>query len=380
VKRIVGWPEGSEELPMVDVYLPMMKAAAIITAGQLHLFEALADGPLPAARLAERTGASEVGVGHLADFLVSIGYLTEGPEGFANSRRAARWFTSGGDVDYTAGLHWTAESWGLMGQLTDAVRRGAPAKPLWASMQERPHWGPIFSRYMMAFARHLGPDLLARVAVPEGARRLLDLGGSHGLNSVAFCRRYPALEAVIVDFPEALTQTEAMLEREGLSNRIGVRPGNLLEGDWGDGYDLVLYLSVAHNQTAEDNRRVLAHIGRVLRPGGLLVIHEYLTGAPLDVYDAAFRLTLLTETATRTYSLEELSGWLEEAGFEPPVRQDLSPREKGSLLFALRPGGGAVRSAARPAAVSRDTSDPTLLPVSGGEARGIPPPSQDMVP
>lgn len=336
MKRIVGWPEGSEELPMVDVYLPMMKAAAIISAGQLHLFEALAGGPLPAARLAERVGASEAGLRHLADFLIAIGYLTEGPEGLANAPRAARWFTSSGDVDYTAGLHWTAASWGLMGHLTAAVRQGAPQQTLWATMQERPEWGPTFSGYMMAFARHLGPDLLARVRPPEGARRMLDLGGSHGLHSVGFCRRYPALESVIVDFPSALTRTEAMLVREGLESRVSVRPGNLLDGDWGQDYDLVLYLSVAHNQTAEDNRRVLAQIGSVLRPGGLLVIHEYLTGTPLDVYDAAFRLTLLTETATRTYSQQEFEGWLAAAGFEPPVREDLSPREKGSLLFATR--------------------------------------------
>ena len=223
-----------------------------------------------------------------------------------------------------------------MGQLTAAVRQGAPEKTLWESMQERPHWGPIFSSYMQAFARHLGPDLLRQVTLPDGARRMLDLGGSHGLHSVGFCRAYPALASVIVDFPSALTETEAMLAREGLSSRVTVKPGDLLHGDWGTGYDAVLYLSVAHNQTPEDNRRVLAHIGSVLRPGGLLVIHEYLTGAPLDVYDAAFRLTLLTETATRTYGFEEFSGWLTAAGFDPPRRVDLEPREKGSLLLATK--------------------------------------------
>jgi predicted O-methyltransferase YrrM len=223
-----------------------------------------------------------------------------------------------------------------MGQLTAAVRQGAPAKTLWASMQERPHWGPVFSSYMQAFARHLGPELLRLVEVPDGARRMLDLGGSHGLHSVGFCRKHPGLESVIVDFPSALTETEAMLAREGLSSRITVRPGDLLHGGWGDGYDLVLYLSVAHNQTAADNAQVLRHIGAVLRRGGLLVIHEYLSGAPLDVYDAAFRLTLLTETATRTYGEAEFAGWLADAGFEPATRVDLSPPEKGSLLLARR--------------------------------------------
>ena len=153
---------------------------------------------------------------------------------------------------------------------------------------------------------------------------------------MAFCRAYPELRSVIVDLPSALTQTEASLTEAKLSERISLRPGNLLEGDWGAGYDVVFYLSVAHNQTAQDNARVISHIGKVLRPGGLLLIHEYLTGAPLDIYDAAFRLTLLTETATRTYSFEEISSWLAASGFETPVRIDLEPREKGTLITAIK--------------------------------------------
>ena len=321
---------------MVDVYLPMMKAAAIISAGKLRLFEALTDGPLTIPELAKAINASEIGAGHLADFLVAVGYLTLSAGRVGNAPHTARWFTGKGGVDYTAGLLWTAESWSLMSNLTQAVRQGAPEKTLWESMQERPTWGPIFSRYMHAFAQHLGPDLLARVSLPDGATRLLDLGGSHGLHSIGFCRKYPALSAVIVDLPSALTETAGTLAEANLSSRISLRPGNLLEGDWGDGYDAVFYLSVAHNQTADENRRVIEHIARVLRPGGLLLIHEYLTGAPLDLYDAAFRLTLLVETATRTYSFEELSGWLTASGFETPSRVDLEPREKGSLLVTTR--------------------------------------------
>jgi SAM-dependent methyltransferase len=320
---------------MVDIYLPMMKAAAVISAGQLRLFEALADGPLDAAQLARAIGASEVGTGHLADFLVAVGYLELNERGFSNAPHTTRWFTGKG-LDYTAGLLWTAESWSLMSNLTSAVRQGAPEKTLWQSMQERPHWGPIFSSYMHAFARHLGPDLLERVQLPSTARRLLDLGGSHGLHSIAFCQRYRQLSAVIVDLPSALTQTEETLAEAKLDDRISLRPGNLLDADWGDGYDVVFYLSVAHNQTADDNQRVIEHIGRVLRPGGLLLIHEYLTGEPLDLYDAAFRLTLLVETATRTYSFDEIAAWLHRGGFEAPTRIDLSPREKGSLLVALK--------------------------------------------
>ena len=41
-KPDVCQPTGSAELAMLDVYMPMMKSAAILSAGQLGLFEALA--------------------------------------------------------------------------------------------------------------------------------------------------------------------------------------------------------------------------------------------------------------------------------------------------------------------------------------------------
>jgi hypothetical protein len=45
---------------------------------------------------------------------------------------------------------------------------------------------------------------------------------------------------------------------------------------------------------------------------------------------------LLVETATRTYSYEEIAGWLTSNGFGAPNRLDLDPREKGTLLTAIR--------------------------------------------
>jgi O-methyltransferase domain len=331
-----NWPTDFEALPMVDVYLPMMKAAAIVSAGQLGLFEALSQQPLTLSELTKAIGASEFGVSHLTDFLLAVGYLEREGGRLKNAPHSTRWFTKAGNVDYTAGLLWTAESWTLMSGLTAAVKRGAPAKTLWESMREQPHWGPAFSSYMHAFAQHLSPDILQATRLPDNAKRMLDLGGSHGLHSIGFCKKYQALESWIVDLPESLTDTARTVDAHGLTGRIHVKPGNLLAGEWGENYDVVLYLSVAHNQTAADNAKVFGDIGKSLRRGGTLIVHEYLTGAPMDVYDAAFRLTLLVETATQTYSLSEYQAWLEAADFEAPHVIELQPREKGSLLVAVK--------------------------------------------
>lgn len=335
-KPDVCQPTGSAELAMLDVYMPMMKSSAIISAGRLGLFEALASGPLSVPQLAEKIQSSLKGTAALADFLIALGYLEKQGERVANTASTQRWFTSVGQVDYTPGLLWTHEAWPMMGGLAEAVRSGHPEKTLWDAMVEQSHLGELFSSYMAAFASDLGPDLLKHVPVSSEHQRLLDLGGSHGLHAIRFCQRYPQLEAVIVDLPSALTETGATIEKERLSDRIRLSPGDLQAQDWGSEHDLVFYLSVAHNHTAEENRHVIARIGKTLSPGGLLVIHEYLAETPLDALDAAFRLTLLVETGTQTYRYEDYCNWLTAAGFESIERIDLDPREKGSLIMARR--------------------------------------------
>jgi SAM-dependent methyltransferase len=329
-------PTGTAELPMLDVYMPMMKSAAIVSAARMGLFEALADGALEVDVLAGRLAADAQGTRTLADFLVALGYLTKSAARYANTDSTQRWFTRAGQIDYTPGVLWTHEAWAMMGDLSSAVTAGTPQRSLWDTMRDKPHLGPLFSRYMQAFAQDLGPDLIAHVPVTDRHTRLLDLGGSHGLHSIRFCQHYRQLNAVIVDMPSALTDTAQTAAQEGLSDRISLHPANLLDLDWIQPCDIVLYLSVGHNQHESDNRRVLAEIAQSLRPGGLLVIHDYLADDPLNAFHAAFRLTLLYETGTRTYSDEEYRGWLREAGFSSVSRIDLNPLEKGSLLLAWR--------------------------------------------
>jgi len=60
-KPDVCQPTGTAELPMLDIYMPMMKSAAIVAAARLGLFEALSSGPLESDVLAQRTGADPAG-------------------------------------------------------------------------------------------------------------------------------------------------------------------------------------------------------------------------------------------------------------------------------------------------------------------------------
>jgi SAM-dependent methyltransferase len=323
-------------LPMMGAYMPMMTAGALAAAGRIGLFEQLATGPLTLSDLALSLGKNIVGVERLTDFLVALQYLDRRDELIGNAPETMRWFTSRGVIDYGSGLAWTADAWNIMDDLSDAIARGGPDQSLWQRMHLKPSLGEDFSRYMCAFAQHLAPDILSAVEIPQGASRLLDLGGSHGHHSMAFAKTYPELSAVIVDLESALTDTRGRIEQEGLDGRVSIRSGDVRDGDWGADYDVALYLSIAHNMSLEENEEIFRQLADVIRPGGVLVIHDYPRETTPALFETAFRLTLLVETGTRTYSYDELSKLLTLAGFSQLQLKVLAPAEKGALIIACR--------------------------------------------
>jgi SAM-dependent methyltransferase len=320
--------------PMMEAYLSMMRASALIAAERIGLFEALAGGFVAPDALAHRLDVSEIGLGRLADLLVETGHLERRGTSLGNTPATMRWFTSRGEVDFSAGLAWTADAWTIMSELPDAVRRGAPVQLLWDRMDADPALGMRFSRYMRAFAEHLTPDLLRLVDLPADAARLLDLGGSHGIHATSLCQQYPRLHSVIIDLESALRDTETSIDAMGLGDRISVRPADIRACDWGGEYDVILYLSVAHNLYAHENQRIFRHARSVLRPGGKLIIHDYPRETTPALFGAAFGLTLMVETGTRAFTYAELWDMLTKSGFSTIARHVLLLAEKGTIIIA----------------------------------------------
>lgn len=326
----------ADVVPMMEAYLPMMKSSAMVTAAELGVFHHLHRGPSTAEEAAAALGTHARGMRALLDGLTAFGLLTRDGARYANTPFIRDHFTPAAKSDFTPGLLWTAEAWKIMEGLTDAVRRGGPAVTMWEQMKTRPRMGELFSRYMEAFARYFRDDVQASVPVPKHARRLLDIGGSHGLHAVAFCQNHPNLECVVFDFADSLHATPAVIASHGLTERIALRAGDATVDDVGTGFDVVLLLSVLHNQDDAQTRTLVEKAFRALQPGGLIVIHEHFQGAHPLPFASAFDLTLLVEVGTALKDPHVLDGMLRGAGFARVERKDLQPVEKGSMVLAWK--------------------------------------------
>jgi SAM-dependent methyltransferase len=168
----------------------------------------------------------------------------------------------------------------------------------------------------------LAAGWLARaLKLPDGATRMLDIGGSHGYFSVALCRRYPQLSAVVLDLPQAVAEAAPLLSAEEMGDRVAHRAGDALTDELGtEEYDLILAFSLVHHFDAETNRRLAARCAGALRPGGIYVIGDLVRpdsprgASAMDLfYDLYFALT----SQSGLWSTEEMAEWQRSAGLVP---------------------------------------------------------------
>ncbi|MEU6777078.1 methyltransferase [Streptomyces sp. NPDC046759] len=301
--------------PIDEVIGGTIHYAALTTAAKLGLFATLEErGPLSAEELAQAVGATADGIRAVADVVAVLGWLTREDGRYRNGPLAERWLGEKVEYDFTPALLWAYELINVMWELPQAVRDGKPAESLWERWENNPDAGRDFSEYMKIKSRLTVDSIVDAVELPEGARKLLDLGGSHGLHSMAMCRRHPELTATIMDLDEALANTGPAIEKAGLADRVSLRRGSFLSGDLGSGYDVVFLFEIVHNHTDEENRDLIARAAKALRPGGRIVVLEDVRGAELDAHNAAFSLAMFACSGDRTYSFPEISGWLTDAG------------------------------------------------------------------
>jgi 2-polyprenyl-3-methyl-5-hydroxy-6-metoxy-1,4-benzoquinol methylase len=293
--------------------LDFLGAQAFRTAlAGLHLgvFDALAEGPKSPAALSKRIGADERGTTLLLEALDTLGYVKRSNGHFANTAMTTKWlplFSQGANFFETVVL----EEWD---GLEDAIRCGKPSPREWRDPQQLRD----FQGGMIAMARGTATEAASRVKLPSNARRLVDVGGGHGLYSIAFCRRNPQLTATVFDVRDTVELTREVIDQEGMTERVSTRTGDFWRDDLGGGYDVALLFNILHANQAPQNVELLAKVAAALNPGGTVVVMDQIAGsAASPTAKAVARLQALNmylSAGGQTYSFDEIAGWLSQGG------------------------------------------------------------------
>lgn len=252
-----------------------MASKALFAALGIDVFTRLATGSRTVAELSRATGIPGNRLQTLLHALAGVGLLLVEEDRYANSPAAQGLLVRGAPADLgdyfrlqvaqqiypallhlEAGLAGTGEAFdGMTGLLADPVQ----ARTFTAAQ----HTGSLGAARALA----------GRLAVTG---EMLDVGGGSGAFSIAFCERDPGLRATVLDLPEVVDIAREYRDGASLGERITLHAADAVHDPWPDGQDVVLMSYLLSALGDDEIDVVLAKAQACLRPGGLLIVHDFM--------------------------------------------------------------------------------------------------------
>ncbi len=240
----------------------------------------LAGGPLTAAELAPRVGASAGALPRLLAAAAAYGLVSQDSAG--------RYSLTPASTPLRPDVHESAQDlavgflappmWASVGRLAEVVRNPEPVNPaapggVYAYYAEHPEEAAWFVRAMGRTTEILVSQLAKIDFRPRMAGRIVDVGGSRGTLLAYLLQARPAASGVLLDRAEALAGAPGYLSGAGVAERVELVTGDFLrevpEGD------LHVLCQVLHNWDDEHVRTIVGHCHQASRPGGGLLVIEY---------------------------------------------------------------------------------------------------------
>ena len=149
--------------------------------------------------------------------------------------------------------------------------------------------------------------------------RVLDLAAGSGIWGIALAQKSPRVEVTAVDWAGMIPTTKRITQKFGVSDRFKYIEGDLLDADFGGGYDIATLGHILHSEGEERSRKLLKKTAPALKSGATIAIGEWLVNdertEPLNGLMFAVNMLVNTERGD-TFSFNEIKSWLEETGFK----------------------------------------------------------------
>ena len=307
--------------PVFDSLVAAGLARTLTVAAKVGVFEALQEGGRTGDELARRCETDPEATHLLLGALAASGYVRARAGGYELTPMSRKWIATDAKRSLADFMKLMPVVWGWLAHYETFVRTGEPLDV--HDNLTRDDWR-LYQRGMRSLSTLAADEFGLRTKLPPSPRRMLDIGGSHGLYSAVLCRKHPSLHAVVLDLPAALEHAEDLHRAEGLGERISARAGDARTEDLGEEeFDIVLISNLVHHFDEAQNLDLFTRVKRALRPGGVLVVQEPERGhAPQDQAGALGALYFAALSASATWTFEQIATWQTQAGLHPsrPLR------------------------------------------------------------
>lgn len=289
-------------------------------AAKYSLFTHLEAGVDTTDQLAAKAGLSERGTQTLLDGLVGLGLVELDRGTYRNTAEASAFLVEGQPAGLSGYARLKLGEMGKLVNLHDVYRTGGPVSDAMVEVADNPHWEevvPAIAAQSVPVAT-VAAELLQLAAAGEVS--ILDLGGGSGIFSAIWLELNPAAHATQLDWGPINTIARQLLRERGVVDRFTCIDGDFHTVDFGvASYDLVVYSHVAHQEGPEDNVATFAKVQSALKPGGTLVVCDYVVDDDRD--GPSFPLLFASEMLLKskkggTWRQSDYRDWLTRAGFE----------------------------------------------------------------
>ncbi len=265
--------------PLEHIYPGIVAAQAIHTAVKFRIPDLLASGPKTASELALACGAHEPTLERLLRALTSIEMFVRTPEGrYRNSPltevlRADHPQSLGAECMFLPAPFM----WLPLGELSESVRTGKPAfervfgQSFFAYLAGHPDDAANFNFVMTQEIMWTTPALL-RAYDFSRFKKLVDVGGGHGLFLSNILAATPELQGVLFDQAQVVAEARELL-RGNVAARIKIVAGSFFDlvPEGGDAY---LMRRVIHDWEDADAAKILCNVRRAMGTGATLLLVE----------------------------------------------------------------------------------------------------------
>ncbi|MET9735971.1 class I SAM-dependent methyltransferase [Streptomyces sp. NPDC006458] len=302
----------------------------VIGAAATHsVFTHMENGAGTAAEVATRAGISERGAQALLDGLVSIGLVTLDEGRYSNTPEASAYLVDGKPASLAGFAKLKLSHTGSVIDLPEVVRIGEPLKPPETEKADNPHWEDIVPAIAAVSVPAANAGVEALGIAEAGEISILDVGGGSGVYSSIWLNANPAARADQLDWEPINAIARRLVGEQGVGDRFTTLNGDFHNTDFGiEQYDIAVYSHIAHQESAESNIEVFTRLRKALKPGGALVVADYIVeddrSAP--AFPLLFALEMLLKSKIGgTWRHSDYRDWLLKAGFEDVTFHNAPP-------------------------------------------------------
>lgn len=313
--------------PFADAGCIPVLGKSLGVAVKLKISDQLSIKEKSTSEIARGAGVSEKGTELILDCLTALGYAEKAGSGYRFSKRGEKMLNRNSPQSMVHFIEFSDWTLNATVNLEDTIRYGKPAQINLEHFSDR-EW-ELFSRAMIDIAKTNVCEITSKIKLPVHAKSIIDLGGSHGLYSIALCEKYPNLCANILDLEPVKKYADECIVEKGMSSRVFFSPCNFLTDKLPSNQDGALLFNIIHGFTEEQNIALFRKIYQSLNDGGNLIVLDQIKGvggrSQLSMATTSFMaINLFHQANGNTYRFEEVKNWCGIAGFKDPKLQKLN--------------------------------------------------------